>query len=250
MEYILTCITDTIQELAVRPNAAVPSGTTVYSGLPNLTKSELDFPKCGWETLNNSYVFCTPEQYFSGVASEAPIFPTAYTPVYSNLGFATLGHALQNIAGKPFNSLFNENLVQKLGLKGTYPNVPKTIPDNAVVPGNPNTDGWSADLGFFGVLVPIHNLLKTKLTESRAGGHYSTVNDFMAIGKSILNSTLLTKSVTNRWLKPTSFVETLTQGVGRPWEIYRRTVNGQSIVMYSKGGDRECPQFQSLRYLY
>jgi CubicO group peptidase (beta-lactamase class C family) len=126
---------------------------SIASGLPNLTKSENDFPKCGWITPNNSYIACTPEQYFQGAASESPVFPTAYTPVYSNLGFATIGYALSNIAGKPFDTLFNENLVQSLGLKGTYPTVPKTIPDNAVIPGNPDVDGWSANLGVFGTLV-------------------------------------------------------------------------------------------------
>ena len=76
------------------------------------------------------------------------------------MGFATLGYALSNIAGKSFNTLFNDNLVQKLGLKGTYPTVPKIIPSNAVIPGNPNADGWSANLGVFGPSVLLSNLMQ------------------------------------------------------------------------------------------
>ncbi len=45
--------------------------------------------------------------------------------------------------------------------------------------------------------------------------------------------------MTNRWLKPTSFVEDYSQGVGRPWEIFRRKINGASVEIYVKGGDCE-----------
>ena len=71
----------------------------------------------------------------------------------------------------------------------------------------------------------------------RVGGYLSTLNDFAVMGKAMLTSSLLPKALTNRWFKPTSFVEDWAQGVGRPWEIYRRKANGQSVDVYTKGGD-------------
>ena len=73
----------------------------------------------------------------------------------------------------------------------------------------------------------------------RAGGFFSSLNDLRTLGKATLTSRLLSKSVTNRWFKPTSFVESFAQGVGRPWEIYRYKVNGQSVDVYTKAGDCE-----------
>ena len=53
----------------------------------------------------------------------------------------------------------------------------------------------------------------------------------------MLDSTLMSKAQTNRWFKPSSFVESYSQGVGRPWEIFRVKVNGQSVDLYTKAGD-------------
>ncbi len=75
------------------------------------------------------------------------------------------------------------------------------------------------------------------LTRYRAGGFLSTTNDLATIGKAILNHTLIPQSQTNRWLKPSSFLESFSQGVGRPWEIWRRKLHGQSIDLYTKTGD-------------
>jgi hypothetical protein len=70
-----------------------------------------------------------------------------------------------------------------------------------------------------------------------AGGYVSSLTDFAKFGKDILSCETLSNSVTNRWLKPTSFVQEWSQGVGRPWEILRVKVNGQSVDVYSKSGD-------------
>lgn len=80
------------------------------------------------------------------------------------------------------------------------------------------------------------------LIKNRAGGFYSSLNDFAIMGKAMLNSALISKSQTNRWFKPASFVEAWDQGVGRPWEIFRVKVNGQSVDLYAKGGD--CESFK------
>ena len=128
---------------------------------------------------------------------------------------------LQRIAGTPIETLFNDTLSKPLGLSNTYFDVPDGISEHDVIPGDPTVSGWSSMFGAFGP----------------AGGYYSTVNDFAKFGKDILSSSNLSKAVTKRWMKPTSFVEDFKQGVGRPWEIFRTKVNGQSVEIYSKSGD-------------
>ena len=165
------------------------------------------------------------KEYLKGVGNESPIFPAAYTPVYSNEGFALVGLALAKLTGKPVETLFNESYIKTLGLESTYYTVPEGISDHDVIPGAPLATGWSNEFGVF----------------SPAGGFYSSTNDFAILGKAMLTSKLLPKGLTNRWFKPTSFVEDWAQGVGRPWEIFRIKVNGQSIDIYSKGGDCKSP---------
>lgn len=78
------------------------------------------------------------------------------------------------------------------------------------------------------------------LTYGSAGGSYSSTRDMATIGKSILASQLLSADDTRRWLKPTSFANGLTQGVGRPWEIVRVSMPDGSVVdVYTKAGDRK-----------
>lgn len=79
--------------------------------------------------------------------------------------------------------------------------------------------------------------LSSSAKSTSAGGYLSTVNDFATLGKAILSSSFLSKTVTNRWFKPTTFVESWSAGVGRPWEIFRLKVNGKSVDWYSKSGD-------------
>ena len=78
-----------------------------------------------------------------------------------------------------------------------------------------------------------------QLTQRSAGGYFSSLNDMAIIGKSILSSSLLSKAQTRRWLKPSAFVESFDQGVGRPWEIFRLKVNGKLVDLYTKSGDCE-----------
>ena len=89
-------------------------------------------------------------EYLNGLATESPIFPTAYTPVYSNEGFALLGIALSTLAGTSLESMFNESLVKPLGLTGTYYDVPDGITKHDVIPGTALATGWSNHFGIFG----------------------------------------------------------------------------------------------------
>lgn len=70
------------------------------------------------------------------------------------------------------------------------------------------------------------------------GGFFSSLNDLSQLGRSILNSTLLTENITWGWLKPTPFTSDPRGAVGRPWEIFRvDTIPNRSIIdVFGKGG--------------
>lgn len=78
---------------------------------------------------------------------------------------------------------------------------------------------------------------------NRAGGAWASLYDFAALGRSILNSTLLSPQITREWLKPTSHSSNIYSAVGKPWEILRMTIpvnldsNATRIVdLYTKSG--------------
>lgn len=89
------------------------------------------------------------EEYINGVASEAPVFLTAYTPVYSNAAYVLIGVALERITGVPFADLFNDKLVKALGLTSTSYSKPPPLDEHALVPLSPQLSFWNADLGTF-----------------------------------------------------------------------------------------------------
>lgn len=159
--------------------------------------------------------------YLKGLSRLGASFPAGYTPLYSNANWAILGYALSNLLNSPMELIFNTSLVEPLNLTGTTYSNPKTVTKQSVIPnGNTSASGWDNELG---PLAP-------------AAGAYSTTNDLATIGKAILNSTLVSKSVTRRWFTTTSFVETIDQAVGRGWEIFRIKIGGHSVELYTKSG--------------
>ncbi|KAK5172736.1 uncharacterized protein LTR77_002856 [Saxophila tyrrhenica] len=208
-----------LADLAIPNNSLLPVAPAIAKAFSDVPGGEI--PTCGFVYKNGTLAVCTPDEYLKGVAMEAPIFSTAYTPVYSNEAYALIGLALEKITGVPFEASFNKSLVDALGLSSTYYTTPSAVSDQDVIPGRSDLVGWDGEFGAF----------------APAGGFYSSSNDFATMGKAILSNKLLTKAVTDRWFKPTSFVEDYAQGVGRPWEIFRRKVNGASVEVYVKGGD-------------
>lgn len=88
-------------------------------------------------------------EYLQGVAVEAPIFRTAYTPVYSNEAFAILGYALEKVTGDSMEAMFNKSIIGALGLHNTYYTVPQTTSDNDIIPGPESWHNWYSELGGF-----------------------------------------------------------------------------------------------------
>ena len=71
-----------------------------------------------------------------------------------------------------------------------------------------------------------------------AGNIYSSPADISKLGRAILQSTLLSKAQTRRWMKPVSHTADIAISVGAPWEIHRVVVPSTKRVvdLYTKSG--------------
>lgn len=156
--------------------------------------------------------------FFTAILEERPVVPTWHTPIYSNIAFQILSYALENITAIPFNQSFRKGIITPLGLKDTFLQLPPTT-NKSIIPYN---QSWS-------------NYDWNMRDEAPAGGYYSTAQDLRAIGKSILNSTLIPDDLTRRWMKPVTFTGSVNVSVGAPWEIVRIPTE-RNIWMYTKGG--------------
>lgn len=92
-----------------------------------------------------------------------------------------------------------------------------------VIPGgNASEVGWDDDLG----------------PTSPAGSIYSSTSDMVKAGQAILQSTLMTRARTRRWLRPLMQTGRLSTAVGAPWEIRYLTLPDQRVTqLYTKQGD-------------
>ncbi|KAF2740121.1 beta-lactamase/transpeptidase-like protein [Polyplosphaeria fusca] len=166
---------------------------------------------------------CTKQQFLEALKERRSTNLPNTTPAYSNAGFAMLGFVLEAITGKRFGEVLQERIIGPLNLTQTTDRTPNDL-SRGVMIDNATFTGFDIDI-----------------TEATAmGGVFSSTNDMSAIGRAILTSSLLPANVTRAWLKPTSFTSSLTGGVGRPWEIYRASMNmhdNRVVDMYTKGGN-------------
>lgn len=186
-------------------------------------------PICQPLVVNGS---CTREQTLEGIARRHPAFTPFRKTSYSNLNYALLAWALEDILdGQPFEKILEDRLLKPLGLDRTLYSLPAdatTVPDNSMMPFNVSFSGFLDDAG----------------SDAAAGSIYSSTKDLDALGRSILGSTLLPRPLTNRWLKPLSLVEDPNQAVGMPFEIFRVAVPvspgsdaTRMVDLYTKAGD-------------
>ncbi|KAH6855461.1 beta-lactamase/transpeptidase-like protein [Chaetomium sp. MPI-CAGE-AT-0009] len=194
-------------------SATFPSGVP---GLPTLNDGEI--VQCGLATGLRA---CTRAESMEMILRTWPVMPTYYTPIYSNMAFQILAYAAENITGQSFATLVEDELLKPLGLTRTFL---KTMPNDtdAVV-----VQGWTDDLG----------------DEAPAGAYVQSVADLSRMGRSILNSSLLSPQTTRKWLNPVSHTSSSSFSVGRPWEIYRLRVpvapssnNTRLVDVYTKNG--------------
>ncbi|KAK4233038.1 beta-lactamase/transpeptidase-like protein [Achaetomium macrosporum] len=178
---------------------ALGDASTVLPSVPGLRKLEdHEFVRCG----SPPHAPCSRADAFKHILQTWPSALSYRTPNYSNMAFQILAYAVENITGMPFPDLVTEQLLKPLNLSRTYLYQPSDD-TNAVV-----WDGWDIEFG----------------EEAPMGGYYSSLNDLTTIGRSILNSTILSPLDTRQWLKPITHTSSLSFSMGSPWEIIRASV--------------------------
>lgn len=211
----------------IQKDPALPAALyTRLTPIPKLPQSQ-DIPENaqGLKCPTYSFLACTRETFINSILASHPVYPVGSGPVYSDMASSLLAFALENITGKPFDSVFSDSLVKPLSLTNTYSRVPKDL-SKAFIPVNDTTAVFSASLSY---LEP-------------GGGFYSSLNDITKIGRSVLSYQLLSKSVTRRWMKPGSFLPDGKSAIGAPWEIFQAlqiesSPTNKTIWMYTKSGD-------------
>lgn len=81
---------------------------------------------------------------------------------------------------------------------------------------------------------------------------WSSLNDFSSLGRHIFNNTLLTRPVTQRWIRPVTPVSDIKGGIGAPWGLRRLQIGDPATVnrivdAYGKAGSINT--YQSLMIL-
>ncbi|OHE99991.1 hypothetical protein CORC01_04638 [Colletotrichum orchidophilum] len=196
-------------------------------GLPRLNDS--DVIKCGLPEMRP----CTREEVIRSMLEQYPASATWHTPVYSNEAFQLIGWAFENITGGPMEHAFKTSILEPLGLSRSFWNPPKDDPNANIVDLDPSALNSLIDYPFEEGLA----------TYTPTGGVYSCLGDLSAIGRSILTSSLLRKSVTREWLQPVTHTQHTHSAIGRPWEITRMNVaaapgskHTRLVDLYTKNG--------------
>ena len=131
---------------------------THSSGLPRELERQSGPPDDPFSTL-------TPEAYRNGLASDPLLFAPGTGALYSNFGFDVLSAALSHAAGKPYDVLLKERVLDPTGLKDTVLSLRGG--DQARVLQGHNFDGK-----------PLPDV-KTPLIAGGASGLYSTADDIL-----------------------------------------------------------------------
>lgn len=197
-------------------SAEIDSTQASAFGFPTLEDAEI--PTCGIPGVNR---ICTRSELFSYLLKQHPVFPTAHSPSYSNVAYTLLGYAQQAITGTPVGDAITKNIFGPLGM--AHSSFQDTPSSGGVIPGgNASETGWGDDLG----------------PTSPSGSVYSSTSDMVKAGQAILQSTLLSRAQTRRWLKPLIQTGFLSTAVGAPWEIRYLALSGQRVSqLYTKQGD-------------
>lgn len=77
------------------------------------------------------------------------MYPSYTAPIYSNLAFAILGLAYENITGKSITQGQRDVFVSRLGMKSTTPTYPGCEAD-AIIPRNDSYAIFTYDIGIQG----------------------------------------------------------------------------------------------------
>lgn len=105
---------------------------------------------------------CSESEFYRDFSKHHPVYQPFTTPMYSNLGFAILGLALERISNTTYVSYIQETILSTLGLNNTSLSPPSAL-ENAFVPNQTvEEDFWGVDLGWDQPLVSrvfLHHLI-------------------------------------------------------------------------------------------
>ncbi|KAL3476519.1 beta-lactamase/transpeptidase-like protein [Aspergillus californicus] len=146
---------------------------------------------------------CDTDDFIRYLSSEPPVLAAGTSPSYSNMAFQLLGYIAERRAGKPFSTLLQHDIFDALGMAQTSIFAPANT-SNGIIPVSKEASGWSAR----------HN------GDEASKSLFTTLTDLSRAGQAILNSTLLDKPVTNRWLKPVAHTSNPANSIGLPYVIY------------------------------
>ncbi|GES63309.1 beta-lactamase-like protein [Aspergillus terreus] len=130
---------------------------------------------------------CGSSEFLRQVANEAPL----------------LGYIIERRTGNPFRKVLQDAIFDALGMSETSIFAPANS-STGIIPVSKRFSGWLAH----------HE------ADEASTSLFSSINDLATAGQAILNSSLLSKSVTNRWLKPVSHTSNPANSLGLPWVIY------------------------------
>lgn len=136
------------------------------------------------------------------------------------MAFTILSYALENITATSYEQLLSSKVLTPLGMNSSFYAVPSSnYTSQAIIPAQ-SIDWYTSDLGAY----------------SPVGSMYSSINDMRKISISILNSSLMARTLTGRWLRPHSFTSNPDNAVGAPWEITRAQTNRTTYIYAKEGG--------------
>ncbi|KAK8089738.1 beta-lactamase 2 [Apiospora hydei] len=207
--------------------AAAPGNWTEL-GLPALPDNP--GPGCGGTLLLSP---CTTSELYRDFGKHHPVYAPFASVVYSNVGIGILSLVIEAVSGKSFDDYIQCAILDPLGLTSTFTQRPPSDTKRGFIPDTtPDKNWWDADFGPW--------FSSTDETSDRAGGFYSSTNDFLTLGTAILSSKLLTPAQTRKWMKPKIATSSASMMLGEPWEILRTdnvTADGRLIEIYTKTGD-------------
>ena len=185
--------------------AVVPGFKPAAFGLPSVDSTGNEVSTC--DPFPGGRI-CTREEVIAGLNNPAYHARSPDSgPLYSNIGYALLGMALETVHHKSAEQTIRDLIIDPLGLSKTTFSAP-TNTSTALLPRSKADAGWF--LPNFGNYNP-------------SGGLWSTPDDLLVFLQSILSHKLLSAPETRRWLQPRAFLTSVHQAVGESWEILRPT---------------------------
>lgn len=85
-------------------------------------------------------------EFYEGLTKLSPVTSSSNTPVYSNIAYQILAHAIEGMTNKPFEVSLKSSLLKPLGIGRTYLEHP-TSSNNAVIPEDEGVSFWNLTFG-------------------------------------------------------------------------------------------------------